>query len=170
LYFGTGNASPWNAHLRPGDNLYTTSTLALKPETGEIIWHYQSTPNDSWDFDGVNEFIAFDLDKDGQTIKAGAKADRNGFFYVLDRTNGKLISATPFVTKITWAEKIDLQTGRPVETNNRPGDPAKSADGKKGESVFVAPSFLGAKNWMPMAYNKDTGLFYVSANEWGMDF
>ena len=169
LYFGTGNPGPWNAHTRPGDNLYTTSTLAIKPDTGEIVWHYQSTPNDGWDYDGVNELISFDLEKDGQTIKAGAKADRNGFFYVLDRTNGKLISATPFVTKITWAEKIDLETGRPVETGNRPGDPAASADGKKGEVVFSVPGFLGAKNWMPMAYSKDTGLFYVPANEWGMD-
>ena len=80
----------------------------------------------------MNEFIAFDMEKDGQTIKAGGKADRNGFFYVIDRTNGELINASPFVSQISWAEKIDLETGRPVETGNRPGDPAASADGKKG--------------------------------------
>ncbi len=169
LYFGTGNPGPWNAHLRPGDNLYTTSTLAIAPDTGKIVWHYQTTPNDGWDYDGVNELISFDMEKDGNTIKAAAKADRNGFFYVLDRTNGKLLSATPFVTKITWADSINLETGRPNEIGGRPGDPTKSADGKKGEVVFSAPSFLGAKNWMPMAYSKDTGLFYVPSNEWGMD-
>ena len=169
LYFGTGQPGPWNAHLRPGDNLYSSSTVAINPDTGKIVWHYQSTPNDSWDFDGVNEFIAFDLEKNGVTVKAGAKADRNGFFYVIDRTDGALINATPFVTKITWATGIDLETGRPLETGVRPGDPADSADGKKGAVIFSAPSFLGGKNWMPMAYSKDTGLFYVPANEWGMD-
>ncbi|CAN0200091.1 unnamed protein product [Chrysoparadoxa australica] len=97
-----------------------------------------------------------------------ASADRNGFFYVLDRTNGEMRSASPFVSKITWAEKIDEKTGRPVEAGNRPGDPSKT-EGKKGESVFVSPSFLGGKNWMPMSYNPKTGLFYVPANEWGMD-
>lgn len=169
LYFGTGNPAPWNAHLRPGDNLYTASTVAINPDTGKIVWHYQNTPNDSWDYDGVNEFIPFDMDMDGQTVKAGAKADRNGFFYVLNRENGELINATPFVTQITWAESVDLETGRPVETGNRPGDPAASADGKRGEPVFTAPGFLGGKNWMPMAYSPDTELFYVPANEWGMD-
>ncbi|MBP2313281.1 methanol/ethanol family PQQ-dependent dehydrogenase [Azospirillum soli] len=167
LFFGTGNPAPWNSHLRPGDNLYSSSTLAINPENGEIKWHYQTTPHDGWDFDGVNELVAFDLKKDGQTIKAGAKADRNGFFYVLDRTNGKLINASPFVSKITWAKEIDLKTGRPVyNDDNRPGSPEAA---EKGKSVFAAPAFLGAKNWMPMAYSPATELFYVPANEWGMD-
>lgn len=169
LFFGTGNPAPWNAHMRPGDNLYTASTVAIDPDTGDIQWHYQTTPNDGWDFDGVNEFISFDMEKDGQTVKAGAKADRNGFFYVLDRTNGQLINASPFVTKITWASGIDLKTGRPIETGVRAGDPSASADGKKGETILSAPSFLGGKNWMPMAYSPATGLFYVPANEWAMD-
>ncbi len=171
LFFGTGNPAPWNSHLRPGDNLYTASTLAINPDNGEIKWHYQTTPHDGWDFDGVNEFVSFDLNKDGKTIKAGGKADRNGFFYVIDRTNGKLINASPFVTKITWAKEIDLKTGRPVyNDDNRPGAPAEGeAHGAKGKSVFAAPAFLGAKNWMPMAYNPQTELFYVPANEWGMD-
>ncbi|QJE72206.1 PQQ-dependent dehydrogenase, methanol/ethanol family [Aerophototrophica crusticola] len=170
IYMGTGNPAPWNSHLRPGDNLYTSSTLAIDPATGEIKWHYQTTPHDGWDFDGVNEFIPFELKKDGKTIKAGAKADRNGFFFVLDRTNGKFISATPFVSKITWAKGFD-KNGKPIyDPANRPGNPMEGggADGK-GKSVFAAPSFLGGKNWMPMAYSQDTGLFYVPANEWGMD-
>lgn len=169
LFFGTGNPSPWNSHLRPGDNLYSSSLLAINPDDGKIKWHYQWTPHDGWDFDGVNEFISFDLKKeDGTVIKAGGHADRNGFFYVLDRTNGKLINATPFVNQITWAKGIDLKTGRPeYNDDNRPGKPSEGAD--KGTSVFSAPSFLGGKNWMPMAYNPNTELFYVPANEWGMD-
>jgi alcohol dehydrogenase (cytochrome c) len=168
IYYGTGNPAPWNSHTRPGDNLYSSSTLALDPETGKIVWSYQTTPHDGWDFDGVNEFVSFDLLKDGKIIKAGAKADRNGYFFVIDRTNGKFISATPFVTKTTWANGFDA-SGRPnyVE-ENRPGAPgAPDVDGGKGKSVFSAPSFLGGKNWMPMAYSPDTKLFYVPANEWG---
>ncbi|MQP65305.1 PQQ-dependent dehydrogenase, methanol/ethanol family [Niveispirillum sp. SYP-B3756] len=170
IYMGTGNPAPWNSHLRPGDNLYTSSTLAIDPATGEIKWHFQTTPHDGWDFDGVNEFIPFDLKKDGKVVKAGAKADRNGFFFVLDRTNGKFLSATPFVSKITWAKGFDKK-GRPIyDPANRPGNPMEAAQGDtKGKSVFSAPSFLGGKNWMPMAYSQDTGLFYVPANEWGMD-
>ena len=161
LFFGTGNPAPWNAHLRPGDNLYSSSTVAIDPETGKMVWHYQSTPNEAWDFDGVNEFVSFDLKKDGEVIKAGAKADRNGFFYVINRTNGKLISANPFITRQDWTTGVDLKTGRPIETPNaRPGDPAK-AEGKKGSAVFAVPSFLGGKNWMPMAYSPKTDLFYV---------
>ncbi|MBO0612601.1 MAG: hypothetical protein RL122_1858 [Pseudomonadota bacterium] len=168
LFFGTGNPSPWNSHLRPGDNLYSSSVLAINPADGKIKWHYQWTPHDGWDFDGVNEFVSFDLKKDdGTVVKAGGHADRNGFFYVLDRTNGKLINATPFVNKITWAKGIDLKTGRPeYDDTNRPGAPGSA---EKGTSVFSAPSFLGGKNWMPMAYNPGTDLFYVPANEWGMD-
>jgi alcohol dehydrogenase (cytochrome c) len=166
IYCGTGNPAPWNSHERPGDNLYSTSTLAIAADTGKIVWSYQSTPNDSWDFDGVNEFIPFDMSKDGKTVKAGAKADRNGFFYVLDRTNGKLLGASPFVSKQTWSSGVNMKTGRPIETSNRPGDPGKT---EKGDKVFAAPSFLGGKNWMPMAYNPGTGYFYVPSNEWGMD-
>ena len=167
IYYGTGQPAPWNSHIRPGDNLYSSSTIALDPDTGKIVWNYQTTPHDGWDYDGVNEFVSFDLTKDGKTIKAGAKADRNGFFFVLDRTNGKFISATPFVSKITWAKGF-TKDGRPeYNDDNRPGAP--TADGQKGKVVFSAPSFLGGKNWMPMAYNQDTKLFYVPSNEWGMD-
>ena len=171
IFAGTGNPSPWNSHLRPGDNLYSSSTVAMDPETGKIVWHFQTTPHDGWDFDGVNEFVPFDYtDESGKTIKAGGKADRNGFFFVLDRTNGKLLKAFPFVRQITWAKGFDLETGRPeVIEAGRPGDPAASADGKKGEVVFSAPSFLGGKNQQQIAYNPDTGYFYVPANEWGMD-
>ncbi len=165
IYMGTGNPAPWNSHLRPGDNLYTSSTLALDPDTGVIKWHYQTTPHDGWDFDGVNELIHFNAKWKGKDMKLGAKADRNGFFFVLDRTNGKFLSATPFVSKITWATGYNSK-GRPIYVDaNRPGPPTA----EKGTSVFSAPAFLGAKNWMPMAYSQQTGFFYVPANEWGMD-
>jgi alcohol dehydrogenase (cytochrome c) len=166
-YFGTGNPGPWNSHVRKGDNLYSTSTVALDVKTGQIKWHYQNTPNDGWDYDGVNEFITFDMD--GKRV--GAKADRNGFFYVNDAATGKLLNAFPVVKKVTWATGIDLKTGRPnFDPANRPGDPtAAGGDGTKGKSVFSAPGFLGGKNQMPMAYSPKTGLFYVPTNEWGME-
>jgi alcohol dehydrogenase (cytochrome c) len=171
IFAGTGNPAPWNSHLRPGDNLFSSSTVAIDADTGKIVWHYQTTPHDGWDFDGVNEFVAFDYKdpKSGKTVKAGGKADRNGFFFVIDRTSGKLLNAFPFVSKITWAKGIDLKTGRPLyNDDNRPGDPM-AGDGKKGRTVFAAPSFLGGKNQQQMAYSPLTGLFYVPANEWGMD-
>jgi alcohol dehydrogenase (cytochrome c) len=167
-YWGVGNAAPWNAYYRPGDNLYANSTIAIDVDSGQIVWHYQHNPNDAWDFDSISENVPFDLKKEGKVIKAVGMFHKNGFFYVNDRTNGKLVSATPFVQKITWASKIDLDTGRPMETGNRPGDPAKSG-GKKGSTVWTVPNFLGGKNWNPVSYNEDTGLFYVPSNEWGMD-
>lgn len=165
IFVGTGNPAPWNSHMRPGDNKWSCSRIAIDPETGDIKWGFQTTPNDGWDFDGVNEVVSFDLDG----TKAAATADRNGFFYVLDRTNGKFIRGLPFVEKITWATGLD-ENGRPkYDPANRPGDPTKSKDGKKGESVFAVPSFLGGKNHQPMAYSPKTKLFYVPSNEWGMD-
>jgi alcohol dehydrogenase (cytochrome c) len=174
IYIGTGNPAPWNSWLRPGDNLYSSSTVAIDPDTGKIVWHYQTTPHDGWDFDGVNEFVSFEYKdpKSGNMIKAGGKADRNGFFFVNDRTSGKLLNAFPFVNRIDWAKGIDLKTGRPItDDSKRPGNPFKEGggEGKKGETTFNAPSFLGGKNQMPMAYSPKTGYFYVPANEWGMD-
>jgi alcohol dehydrogenase (cytochrome c) len=178
LFFGAGNPAPWNSHLRnagaptdgnSGDNLYAASRIAINPDTGEIKSHYQTTPREGWDFDGVNEVVTYTT-ADGK--KEAATADRNGFFYVFDRTDGnlKLRNATPFVEKISWASGIDLTTGRPKYIEeNRPGNPTSSADGKKGQNIFAVPSFLGGKNWMPMAYSQKTGLFYVPSNEWGMD-
>ncbi|WP_299210047.1 PQQ-dependent methanol/ethanol family dehydrogenase [uncultured Tateyamaria sp.] len=175
LVFGTGNPAPWNSHLRnagtptegnAGDNLYAASRIGIDPATGEIKWHYQTTPREGWDYDGTNEVVSY-------TDRAGnmryATADRNGFFYVLNREDGAFVSAVPFVKDITWASGID-DTGRPIFVEeNRPGDPAASADGKKGEVVFSSPGFLGGKNWMPMAFSQRTGNFYVPSNEWGMD-
>ncbi|WP_298197655.1 methanol/ethanol family PQQ-dependent dehydrogenase [Novosphingobium sp.] len=167
IFMGTGNPGPWNSHLRPGDNLYTSSTLAIDADTGVIKWHFQTTPHDGWDFDGVNEFIPFDATVGGKPMKLGAKADRNGYFFVLDRTNGKFVSASKFVMQTTWANGFNPKTGRPnYIDDNRPGAPVGA---EKGKVVFSSPSFLGGKNWMPMAYSQQTGLFYIPSNDWGMD-
>lgn len=175
LVFGAGNPAPWNSWLRnagepvegnTGDNLYAASRVGLDPATGEIKWHFQTTPREGWDFDGVNEVVGF-TDKDGN--KRYGTADRNGFFYVLNREDGGYVDAFPFVKDITWAEGID-DTGRPIFVEaNRPGRPAELTGEAKGETIFAAPSFLGGKNWMPMSYSENTGLFYVPSNEWGMD-
>ncbi len=166
IYVPTGNPSPWNSHERPGDNLYSASRVALDPATGEIVWHFQTTPNDGWDYDGIAEFVLFEYEENGKTVKAGATADKNGFFYVLDRVTGKYIRSTPFVDKITWAKGIG-GNGRPiVNEDNRPGDPKGAA---KGKTIFAVPSFIGGKNWNPMSYSQKTGLFYVPANELGME-
>jgi alcohol dehydrogenase (cytochrome c) len=160
-YFGTGNPAPWNSHLRPGDNLYSSSTVAVDVETGQIKWSYQNTPNDAWDFDGANEFVTFDMD--GK--RYGGKADRNGFFYVNDAQTGKLHNAFPFVKKITWATGIDLETGRPKFTpDGRPGDPTQGEEGKKGKTVFAAPAFLGAKNQMSRSRTRKAALTWVRAS------
>lgn len=166
VIWGTSNPSPWDASLRGPDNsdygdmtnLYTAATLGINPETGDIKWYYQTTPYDAWDYDGVNELVLADVD--GQP--AAMKADRNGFFYVLNRNTGKVISAEKFVD-VNWAEKIDLETGRPVE------DP-KYRLTKTNTVNAVFPSFMGGKNWQPMAYNPQTGLMYIPANNIGMDF
>ncbi|MGB0659640.1 MAG: PQQ-dependent methanol/ethanol family dehydrogenase [Mangrovicoccus sp.] len=175
IVYGAGNPAPWNSHLRGageptegngGDNLYAASRIGLDPATGEIKWHFQTTPREGWDFDGVNEVVAY-TDRDGN-MRYGT-ADRNGFFYVLNREDGAFVDAYPFVKEISWAEGID-DTGRPIFVEeNRPGNPSAAADGKKGETIFAVPSFLGGKNWMPMAFSQKTGNFYIPSNEWGMD-
>ena len=154
VYWGTGNAGPWNPTTRPGDSLYAASVVAIRPKTGEIAWHYQWTPGDQYDYDGVNENILADVTVAGQPRKALIHADRNGFLYVLDRANGKPIAAHAF-EKVTWAEKIDLQTGRPVET-----DLAQRM--RKGETLEFWPGARGGKNWPPMAYNPDSGLVFMN--------
>jgi alcohol dehydrogenase (cytochrome c) len=165
IFMGVGNPGPWNSHIREGDNRWSCGRIAINPENGEINWGFQTTPWDGWDYDGTNEVISFDMDG----TKAVATADRNGFFYILDRTNGKFLNGFPFVEKINWAKGLD-KNGRPLyDPAFRAGDPSNSKDGKKGTSVFAIPSFLGGKNWMPMAYSPKTKLFYVPSNEWGMD-
>ena len=145
LYTGSGNPSPWNSHMRPGDNLYSAANH-INPDTGEIVWHLQTTPGDGWDFDAMTEIVPFEMQKDGKTVKAAASADKNGYFYVLDRTNGKMIAAYPFVEKINWARGIAAD-GRPdyVQENRPPNPSGEAASLAKGTGPGAAASAEVAK-------------------------
>lgn len=154
LYAGVGNGSPWNHGKRSdgkGDNLFVSSILALKPDTGEYVWHYQTTPGESWDYTATQHIMLADLKIAGKDRKVLMQAPKNGFFYVLDRASGQLISAKPYAP-ITWATGVDMKTGRPIE-----------APGVRYQDVpslqFPAP--FGAHNWHPMAYNPKEGLVYI---------
>jgi alcohol dehydrogenase (cytochrome c) len=153
-YWGIGNPAPWASQSRAGDNLYTSSVLALRPKTGEIVWHYQFTPNDPYDFDANWELINADIEVNGKPRKVLMQLNRNAFLYVLDRTNGQLISAKPF-EKVNWATHIDMETGRPVET-----DVGRRL--RNLETVEMWPSTRGGKNWPHAAYNPETGLLYAN--------
>jgi alcohol dehydrogenase (cytochrome c) len=159
VYWGVGNPGPFNSAVRPGDNLFTCSVLALDPRTGKIKWHYQFSPNNPFDYDSVAEMVLADMTVEGKPTKVLMDANRNGFFYVLDRTNGKLLAANPYV-KVNWATGIDMKTGRPIETD-------VSKDARDGKKVTVYPSILGGKNWEPMSFNPQTGLAYANTLAFG---
>ena len=163
VYWGTGNPAPHNPLNRPGDNLYTDCVLAMRPKTGEIVWYYQEMPNDPFDYDGVNELVLGDIKIDGAKHKVMMQAARNGYLYVLDRTNGKLLAANPYV-KVNWADGIDLKTGRPVLSAL-----TKATISQRAE-VTLWPSKTGGKNWQPMSFNPLTGLIYVNTNEIGWKY
>jgi len=157
MYFGIGNGTPWNHMKRSGgkgDNLFLSSILALKPDTGEYVWHYQTTPAESWDYTATQHIMLADLNIGGKPQKVLMQAPKNGFFYVIDRANGKLLSAKPY-TNITWASGVDMATGRPVE------NPAARY---QTSMVMQVPGPLGAHNWQPMAFNPKTGLVYIPLN------
>ncbi len=161
VYWGTGNPAPWHSMDRPGGNLFTNSVLAIRPRTGEVAWYYQFTPNDPYDYDGVNEMVLVDRQIDGKMRKVLMHADRNGFFYVIDRTNGELLAANPFV-EVTWASGVDMKTGRPIETES-------TGKARRGEAGWtVKPAAIGGKNFPPMSYSPITGLVYANTNnsEW----
>src|SRR5258708_671570 len=154
IYWGTGNPAPWASQSRPGDNLYTSSVLALRPKTGEMVWHYQFTPNDPFDFDACWELILADIDIAGAKRKVAMQLNRNAFLYVLDRTSGQIIAANPY-EKVNWASHIDKETGRPVET-----EVARKL--RAGEQIEMWPSTRGGKNWPHAAFNPETGLLYAN--------
>jgi alcohol dehydrogenase (cytochrome c) len=163
VFWGIGNPAPWNPLLRKGDNLYTNSIIALRPKTGEFVWHYQMSPNDPFDHDGVNALVQADIAVAGATRKVVMQAGRNGFFYVLDRTNGKLIAANAYV-KVTWASGVDLETGRPVWT-----EPTKLVINGPAK-ITTYPNISGGSNWFPMSYSPLTGLAYVNTINIGMTY
>lgn len=159
LYIGVGNGSPWDPAIRSpegGDNLFLSSIVAIKPDTGEYVWHYQTTPAEAWDYTATQHMILADLNIDGNDRKVIMQAPKNGFFYVIDRETGKLLSAENYTT-VTWASHIDLETGRPVEL-----DGARYGD---GEVHVVSPPGLGAHSWHPMSYSPDTGYVYIPVQE-----
>jgi len=169
VYWSTSNGGPWGGQTRGNDssnigqftNLWSSSQIAFDGDTGKIVWGYQYTPSDVWDYDGVNEAVLTDLTIGGQKTPALLHADRNGFFYVLNRQTGKLISAEP-VVPVNWASKVDLNTGMPVE------DPAK----RPRLGVWarnVCPNLIGGKNWEPMSFNPQTGLVYIPLFNMCMD-
>ena len=163
LYIGTGNGSPWNYKIRSpggGDNLFVSSIVALKPDTGEYVWHYQTTPGDNWDYTATQHIILADITIDGNLRKVLMQAPKNGFFYVIDRTNGEFLSAENYV-KVTWASKVDPATGRPEKIDL--GDYETSLK-------LIFPGALGGHNWMPMSYSPETGLVYIPAQELYMPF
>ncbi|MFA7554860.1 MAG: PQQ-dependent dehydrogenase, methanol/ethanol family [Spongiibacteraceae bacterium] len=158
IYLGTGNGAPWNYRIRSpdgGDNLFLCSIVALDADTGEYIWHYQINPAETWDYNSANEMVLTDLKIDGEMRKVVMQAPKNGFFYVIDRVTGELISAEA-IAKVNWAEKIDIETGRPVEI------PAARFE---KEGFFMWPGGFGAHSWLPMSYSPKTGLVYMPVVE-----
>ncbi|NOT72842.1 MAG: PQQ-dependent dehydrogenase, methanol/ethanol family [Hyphomicrobium sp.] len=182
IVIGTGNPAPWNTHYRsPGDSLYTSGQVYIEPSTGEPVGFFQHTPNDAWDFSGNNPITLFEMEKDGKVVRAGAHADRNGFLFITDtdkltardgkisKQAGGAFGIYPMVPGISWAKDWNLATGRPNEVEGQ--RPPKPAEGEtKGKSIEVTPNFLGGTNWMPMAYNQDTKLFYIPTNDWKEDY
>ncbi|TWJ09245.1 PQQ-dependent dehydrogenase, methanol/ethanol family [Altererythrobacter ishigakiensis] len=167
LYIGVGNGSPWNRAYRSpgedgtgeGDNLYLSSIVAIRPDTGEYVWHYQTTPGETWDYTATQHIMLADMEIDGAQRQVLMQAPKNGFFYVLDRATGEFISAKPYVT-VNWATGID-ESGRPIE------NPETRID-KTGQTAVVTPGALGGHNWHPMAYHPDENLVYIPAFEAAM--
>ena len=162
FYYGTGNPGSWNPDQRPGENKWSMTIFARNPDTGKAAWAYQKTPHDAWDYDGINENVLVDLNIKGQMRKALVNFDRNGFAYVLDRTNGQLLLADPFVA-VNWAKSVDLKTGKPVE------NPEKRTSSKMN-TKDICPSAMGGKNQQPVSYSPRTGYFYVPTNNLCMDY
>jgi quinohemoprotein ethanol dehydrogenase len=159
VYFGTGNAEPWNpaANGREGDSLYTSSIVAVNADTGEYAWHFQETPEDRWDFDSDAQITVADLTIDGKQRHVVMHAPKNGYFYVLDAKTGEFISAKPFAVQ-NWTTGIDPKTGRPAIN-------PEALYEKTGKPFVSLPGALGAHSWQPMSFSPKTGLMYIPANE-----
>ncbi len=166
LLVGTGNGGPWPSQIRDpdgkGNQLFLSSIVALRAQTGEYVWHYQMTPQDSWDYDGTQQITLADVSIDGRKRHVAMQASKNGYFYVLDAASGELISAKPIVP-VNWSRGIDMKTGRPMV------NPAARYD-LTGKGFIQVPSFAGAHNWHPMSYSPETGLVYIPTMEMGFPF
>jgi PQQ-dependent dehydrogenase (methanol/ethanol family) len=162
VYYGTSNPGPWNPDQRPGDNKWTAGTFARDASTGAARWFYQSSPHDLYDHDGVNESVLLDLTLNGQPRKVLVRPERNGYVYVIDRTSGEVLSATPFV-HITSSKGVDLETGRLLEVEEKKP--------KVGVTVRdICPAAPGAKDWQPSSFSPQTKLLYIPHNNLCMDF
>jgi quinohemoprotein ethanol dehydrogenase len=160
MYIGVGNGSPWNQSLRSpggGDNLFLTAIVAINPDDGSYVWHYQTTPGETWDYTATQQIIVADLNIGGERRRVVMQAPKNGFFYVLDALTGRLLSAENFVP-VSWASHIDLETGRPVEIPEARYD-------LTGVPIIVQPGALGGHNWYPMSFSQKTNLVYLPATE-----
>jgi PQQ-dependent dehydrogenase (methanol/ethanol family) len=162
IYHGTSNPGPWNGNQRPGDNKWSAAIIARDGDTGEMVWAFQPTPHDIWDYDAVNENILVDLPMGGTTRKALVHFDRNGFAYTMDRATGEVLLAKPFVP-MNWASGVDLKTGRPMVNVDKATAQSKNVKD-------ICPSLEGGKNQQPAAFSPKTGLFYVPTNNLCMDF
>lgn len=164
IYYGTGNASPYNPEQRTGDNKWTSSVLARRPEDGALVWAYQFTPHDSWDYDSTGAMVLADLVIGGKPVRALVHFDKNGFAYTLDRATGRVLVAAPFA-ELNWAKSVDLETGRPVV------DPSKQTGASRGNVKGICPSLEGGVSpASPPAYSPRTHLFYTSINNFCMDY
>lgn len=164
IYIGVGNAGPYDPEMRSpggGDNLFTTSIVALDADSGDYVWHYQQNPRDSWDYKSTPNMISATLRIEGEPREVLMHTPTNGFFYVLDRETGKLINQPGKTTEISWAESIDLETGRPVEKPN-----IRYEDGE----TEIWPGAVGGHNWQPMSYNPRLGLVYIPIQQIGARF
>jgi lanthanide-dependent methanol dehydrogenase len=160
LYYGSGNPGTWNPAQRPGDNKWSMTIWARDPDTGTAKWVYQMTPHDEWDFDGVNEMILLDINKDGKKIPVVAHFDRNGFGYTLNRATGELMVAEKFDPQVNWATKVDMKSGRPlVDKKYSPGTTGPDVDVKG-----ICPAALGSKDEQPSSYDPATGYILVPTN------
>ncbi len=163
VYYGSGNPGTWNPSQRPGDNKWSTTLFARNPDTGQAAWAYQMTPHDAWDYDGINESVLTDSTIEGNVVPTLTHFDRNGFAYVMDRRNGKLLKANKFDASTNWAKEIDLKTGRPVLNPDKV--PTEDVNVKG-----ICPAAQGAKNHQPASYDPKTKLFYVGTNHICMDY
>jgi PQQ-dependent dehydrogenase (methanol/ethanol family) len=161
VLLGTGSGAPWPAEYRSpggGDNLYLASIVALDLDTGKYVWHYQTTPAESWDYDNTSQLFTADLQLNGQARHVVMQAPKNGFFYMLDAKSGELLSAEPYVAGVNWAKGIDRKTGRPIVN-------PEANYGKTGKGALVSPFYGGAHNWQPLSFHPGTGLVYIPANQ-----
>ena len=169
VYWGIGNPGPdWDHDYRPGDNLYTSGMIAIDPDNGKVVFHFQYTPNDPYDFDGINENILVDINIAGQDRKAFIHADRNGFFYAIDRQDGSFIYGLPFVKDVNWTRGLDKVTGVPLDYD--PNSDLQTyvtevTPNRTIKSTTYCPNVVGGKNWMPMSYSPRTGMAYVPTIE-----